>query len=45
MIIKCKLEVEIEVEFEDNESTSETVRYCVEEDLKDCGWDCEVRVI
>ena len=45
MVITCKLEVSVTVEFDDNESTAETVRYCIEEDLKDMGWECEVRVI
>ena len=35
--IKAKLIVEIEAEFYDDESTEETVRYCVEQDLEDAG--------
>lgn len=35
--IKAKLIVEIEAEFYDNESSEETVRYCVKQDLEDAG--------
>ena len=35
--IKAKLLVEVEAEFYDDESTEETVRYCVEQDLEDAG--------
>ena len=35
--IKAKLTVEVEAEFYDDESTEETVRYCVEQDLEDAG--------
>lgn len=35
--IKAKLSVEVEAEFYDNESSEETLRYCVEQDLEDAG--------
>ena len=35
--IKAKLLVEVEAEFYDDESSEETVRYCVEQDLEDEG--------
>lgn len=35
--IKAKLIVEVEGEFYDNESSEETLRYCVEQDLEDAG--------
>ena len=35
--VKARLTVEVEAEFYDNESSEETVRYCVEQDLEDAG--------
>ena len=35
--VKAKLIVEVEAEFYDNESSEETLRYCVEQDLEDAG--------
>lgn len=35
--IKAKLIVEVEGKFYDNESSEETLRYCVEQDLEDAG--------
>lgn len=35
--IRAKLIVEVEAEFYDNESSEETLRYCVEQDLEDAG--------
>ena len=35
--IKAKLLEEVETEFYDDESSEETVRHCVEQDLKDAG--------
>lgn len=37
--IKAKLMVEVEAEFYDNESSEETLRYCVEQDLEDDGFN------
>ena len=37
--VKAKLTVEVEAEFYDNESSEETLRYCVEQDLEDGGFD------
>jgi len=35
--IKAKLLVEVETEFYDDESSEETLRYCVKQDLEDAG--------
>ena len=35
--IKAKLIVEVEADFYDNESSEETLRSCVEQDLEDAG--------
>ena len=35
--VKAKLIVEVEAEFYDNESSEETLRYCVEHDLENAG--------
>ncbi len=35
--VKAKLIVEVEGEFYDYESSEETLRYCVEQDLEDAG--------
>lgn len=37
--IKAKLIVEVEGEFYDNESSEETLRYCIEQDLEDAGFN------
>ena len=37
--VKAKLIVEVEAEFYDNESSEETLRYCVEQDLEDDGFN------
>lgn len=37
--VKAKLIVEVEAEFYDEESTEETLRYCVEQDLEDAGFN------
>ena len=37
--IKVKLIVEVEAEFYDDESSEETLRYCVEQDLEDAGFN------
>ena len=37
--VKAKLTVEVEAEFYDNESSEETLRYCVEQDLEDAGFN------
>ena len=37
--VKAKLIVEIESEFYDDESSEETVRFCVEQDLEDIGYN------
>lgn len=37
--IKTRLIVDIEGEFYDDEATEETLRYCVEQDLEDAGFN------
>ena len=37
--IKAKLLVEVESEFYDDEASKETLRYCVEQDLQDAGFN------
>lgn len=37
--VKAKLRVEVEAEFYDNESSEGTLRYCVEQDLEDAGFN------
>ena len=37
--VKAKLIVEVEAEFYDNESSEETLRSCVEQDLEDAGFN------
>ena len=37
--IKAKLIVEVETTFDDDESSEETLRYCVEQDLEDAGFN------
>ena len=37
--VKAKLIVDVEAEFYDDESSEETIRYCVEQDLEDIGYN------
>ena len=37
--VRAKLIIDIEAEFYDNESSVETLRYCVEQDLEDNGFN------
>ena len=37
--VKAKLIIDIEAEFYDDESSEETLRYCVEQDLEDNGFN------
>ena len=37
--IRAKLLVEVEAEFYDDETSEETLRYCVEQDLEDAGFN------
>lgn len=43
-VIDCTLIVRARVELEDEEATSRTVRYLLEEDLLDKGWDVDVEL-
>lgn len=37
--VRAKLIVDIEADFYDDESSTETLRYCVEQDLEDAGFN------
>jgi len=37
--VRAKLIVDIEAEFYDDESSTETLRHCVEQDLEDAGFN------
>lgn len=40
MKIRTRLLIDIEATYEDNqENTEETIRYCIEQDLQDIGYD------
>lgn len=39
------LKVKARVYFDDNESDEDTVRYLLEQDLEDAGWDCDVEIL
>ena len=44
-IVKATLLIEVETEFDDTESSEETVRYLIEQDLEEIGWNvtnCEL---
>ena len=43
--INAILKVDITGEFYDNEATEETLRYAVEQDLEDAGFDVDVSVL
>jgi hypothetical protein len=43
--IKALLHVYVETEIDDDEADSETLRYLVEQDLEDKGFEVEVTVI
>lgn len=45
MFIECTLKVTVRTEFEDNISDAETVRYQLEQDLEDLGYDVDVSVL
>lgn len=37
--VRAKLIIDVESEFYDDEATTETLRYCVEQDLEDAGFN------
>lgn len=41
---EVELKVKARVSYDDNESDEETARYCLEQDLRDAGWNCDVEV-
>lgn len=42
--LEVTLKVKVRTYFDDNESDEGTVKYLLEQDLEDAGWDCEVEV-
>jgi len=43
--ITATLKVVVSGEFYDNEASEETLRYCVEQDLEDAGFDVDVKLL
>ena len=43
--LEVTLMVKARVHFDDNESDEGTVRYLLEQDLEDAGWDCDVEIL
>ena len=43
--VEVTLKVKVKTRFDDDESNEETVRYLLEQDLEDMGWDCDVEVM
>lgn len=43
--VTAKLRVVVTGEFYDDEATEETLRYCVEQDLEDAGFDVDVELL
>lgn len=43
--LEVTLKVKVRTNFDDNDSDEQTVRYLLEQDLEDAGWDCDVKVI
>lgn len=43
--LEVTLKVKVRTNFDDNESDGQTVRYLIEQDLEDAGWDCDVEII
>ena len=39
------LKVKVRTHFYNNESDEGTVRYLLEQDLEDAGWDCDVEIL
>lgn len=42
--LEVTLTVKVRVKIDDPEATEQTVRFLVEEDLRDKGWDADVNV-
>lgn len=43
--LEVTLKVKVRAHFDDNESDEDTVRYLLEQDLEDAGWDCDVEIL
>lgn len=43
--LEVTLKVKVSAHFDDNESDEDTVRYLLEQDLEDAGWDCDVEIL
>ena len=42
--LEVTLKVKVRVHFDDNESDEGTVRYLLEKNFEDAGWDCDVEI-
>lgn len=42
VVVEATLTVKVKAEFDDVESDGSTLRYLLEQDLEDLGWDAEV---
>lgn len=42
---EVELKVSVRVHYDDDESDEDTARFCLEQDLEDAGWDCDVEII
>lgn len=43
--LEVTLKVKVRTRFDDNESDEGTVKYLLEQDLEDAGWDCDVEIL
>lgn len=43
--MEVELKVRVRSSFADEEITQDSVRYLVEQDLEDAGWDCDVEIL
>lgn len=43
--LEVSLKVKVRTYFDDNESDEGTVRYLLEQDLEDAGWDSDVEIL
>lgn len=43
--LEVALKVKVNTYFDDDESDEGTVRYLLEQDLEDAGWDCDVEIL
>ncbi len=43
--LEVTLKVKVRTCFDDKESDEQTVKYLLEQDLEDAGWDCDVEIL